>query len=61
MTNADYQNSGRLTNGWTDGQTDRWIFDVAERAAGRYRNATMIYRHVSLFLKHGYPGKPKLF
>jgi hypothetical protein len=37
-------------DGWTHGQTDRWIFDVTERAAASNRNARMIYHHVSLFL-----------
>jgi hypothetical protein len=40
----------RPSDKWMDGHTDRWIFDVTERAAASNRKARMIYQHVSLFL-----------
>lgn len=51
----------RPSDKWMDGHTDRWIFDVTERAAGSNRHARMIYQHGSLFIKHRHSRKTKFF
>jgi hypothetical protein len=33
MMNADYQNSGHVTNGWMDGQTDGYVMSHGDQWA----------------------------